>query len=176
MRRDVRGKKAVPHGGRLATTEVGPADLDRPATRRDLVPILETLARMDRKIDALGARRGEHAESAFRHAMRDILSARGVKVEVWRKRDVPGAVLGHSCDLEVDCLVTKGQPTLIEIKSSVSDGDVAKLLRIGALCSSATGRDPKLAFVCPFVTEPAYRLAKEKGIRIYTDVQYLWVS
>jgi len=126
--------------------------------------------RFDRRLAALGARWGIEAEEAFREAMRgvveEILGAG--KVEKWVYYDEGGEVLGYPARIEVDVLVRDSTHVLIEVKSSASEGDVAKLWRIGKLYARVKGVKPRLALVTPFISEEGLEAARELGVEVYT--------
>ncbi len=126
--------------------------------------------RFDRRLAALGARWGIEAEEAFREAMRgvveEILGAG--KVEKWVYYDEGGEVLGYPARIEVDVLVRDSTHVLIEVKSSASEGDVAKLWRIGKLYARVKGVKPRLALVTPFISEEGLEAARKLGVEVYT--------
>ena len=124
-----------------------------------------------RHIDALGARWGLLAESAFREAMTGVVERYfGGSVKRWAYYDEEGFVFGHPCVVEVDMLITDREHILIEIRSSVSRADVFELWRIGQLYERVRGVRPRLAIVSPFVREEAKKVAKELGIEVYTEL------
>ncbi|HID07196.1 MAG TPA: DUF3782 domain-containing protein, partial [Armatimonadetes bacterium] len=122
----------------------------------------------DRKLMALGARWGVMAEDAFRGAMRGVLTDIGYRVRKWRVRDEAGKVFGHPTMVEVDVLIYNDQRVLIEIKSSISPGDVASFSRVGELYEELTGIKPKLVIVSPFIDVKAKNLCDSMGIEYYT--------
>jgi len=124
-----------------------------------------------RHIDALRARWGLLAESAFREAMTGVVERYfGGSVKRWAYYDEEGFVFGHPCVVEVDMLITDREHILIEIKSSVSRADVFELWRIGQLYERVRGIKPRLAIVSSFVREEARKVAKELGIEVYTEL------
>lgn len=126
----------------------------------------------ERRMIALGARWGIESEEAFREAMKGFVEELfGVdKVERWVYYDEGGEVFGYPSQVEVDVLVKDGSHILIEVKSSVSDSDVAKLWRIGNLYSKVTGFKPMLVIVTPFIDEKGLEAAKRLGVKVFTDV------
>ena len=126
----------------------------------------------ERKLDALGARWGIMAEEAFREGLRGVVeSILGVgRVARLILRDDGGEVYGYPSDVEVDIVIKNNIHVLVEIKSSISRGDVATFWRIGKLYEKTTGVKPKLVMVTPYVDEKTLELARNLGIEVYTRV------
>jgi len=124
-------------------------------------------------VTALGSRWGLASESAFREGMRGILEERGFTVERWEAKDREGVVFGVPSVVEVDLLIKDRRHLLLEIKSSVSRGDVAVFLRKASLYQKLEGVKPQLAIITPFITPKAKELARERGIKIYTTAREL---
>jgi len=121
---------------------------------------------LQRTIAALGARWGLLAEEAFRQAMADVLRSFGGTVERWSTYDEEGFVYGHPSIVEADVVVRDGEHILIEVKSSVSRGDVYELWRVAQLYERRTGVKPKLVIVSPFADSKAQQVAQKLGIRV----------
>jgi hypothetical protein len=123
------------------------------------------------KIGALGARWGLSAESAFRSAMRGILEDMGFQVQRYLKFDKEGKVFDHPDQIELDVVIKDGTLILIEIKSSVSKGDVALFRRKFRFYEETEGKtaDRKL-IVSPFVEPPAMERAVNWGMEVFTDI------
>jgi len=144
---------------------------------RDMQKVLEKhseeIARLSRSIQALGARWGILAESAFREGMTGLIERYfGGKVRSWACYDEEGFVSGHPSVIEVDLLVTDGEHILIEVKSSASRADVFELWRVGQLYARKTGIRPRLVLVAPFVDEKAKKVAKELGIDVLSGLEF----
>ena len=123
---------------------------------------------MMRKLDALGARWGILAESAFREGMRRIVERLfGGSVERWIHDDREGFVFGYPATVEVDIVIRDGEHILVEIKSHVRKSDVGVLLRKGELYKRVKGITPKLVFVSPYIDEDARSDAEMLGIEAY---------
>ena len=134
--------------------------------------LTERVNELTRTISALGARWGILAEEAFRAGMRGVVEELfGGKVERWEFFDREGRVFGYPSLVEVDLVVKDDKHILIEVKSSVSRGDVIELAKIGELYESSTGVKPELAVVSPFVDDKAREAAKALGIKVYTAVK-----
>jgi len=123
---------------------------------------------MMRKLDALGARWGILAESAFREGMRRIVERLfGGSVERWIHDDREGFVFGYPATVEVDIVIRDSGHILVEIKSHVRKSDVGVLLRKGELYKRVKGITPKLVFVSPYIDEDARSDAEMLGIEAY---------
>ena len=123
---------------------------------------------MMRKLDALGARWGILAESAFREGMRRIVERLfGGSVERWIHDDREGFVFGYPATVEVDIVIRDGEHILVEIKSHVRKSDVGVLLRKGELYKRVKGITPRLVFVSPYIDEDARSDAEMLGIEAY---------
>ncbi|MEO0255046.1 MAG: DUF3782 domain-containing protein [candidate division WOR-3 bacterium] len=119
-------------------------------------------------ITAVGARWGIFAEEAFRESMKDILKELGFyDVKKWEDYDKEGIVFGYPSTVEVDLVIKDDKHYLIEIKSSVSDGDVLKFKRIGEFYEKKTGVKPELFIVSPYIREEAKEKCKIFGIKFY---------
>ncbi len=123
---------------------------------------------MMRKLDALGARWGILAESAFREGMRRIVERLfGGSVERWIHDDREGFVFGYPATVEVDIVIRDSEHILVEIKSHVRKSDVGVLLRKGELYKKVKGITPRLVFVSPYIDEDARSDAEMLGIEAY---------
>jgi len=122
-----------------------------------------------RHIDALGARWGLLAEEAFREGLKGLVErVLGGKVEKWSHYDKEGVVFGHPSMVDVDLIVKDREHILVEVKSSVSRGDVYELWRIGKLYERVEGIKPKLVVVSPYIEDTAKKTAEKLGIETYT--------
>ncbi|MEO0280026.1 MAG: DUF3782 domain-containing protein, partial [candidate division WOR-3 bacterium] len=102
-------------------------------------------------ITAVGARWGIFAEEAFREGMEGILKELGFyDVKKWEDYDKDGMVFGYPSTVEVDLVIKDDKHYLIEVKSSVSDGDVLKLKKVGEFYEKKTGVKPELVIVSPY--------------------------
>jgi hypothetical protein len=121
------------------------------------------------RLDALGARWGIFAEEAFREGVKGIVAKYfGGEVRRWVHEDEAGEVFGHPASVEVDLLIRDTEQVLVEVKSSVSRGDLATLLRKGKLYEQVEGVKPLLAIVSPYVEEEAVADARALGIALFT--------
>jgi len=127
-------------------------------------------ADLSRRLDALGARWGIISEEAFREGMRGVVEKiLGVaKVGRWVYYDSAGEVYGRPSVIEVDVVVKDGEHVLVEVKSSVSRGDIYEFWRISELYRRVTGATPRLVIISPYVDSKARELAESLGIEVYT--------
>ena len=129
------------------------------------------LAKNTRALTALGARWGLIAEEAFREGMRGVVEEiLGGVVERWECFDEAGEVYSHPSRVEVDLVIRNGRHVLVEVKSSVSSGDVSELWRIGRLYERKTGIRPELVIVSPYIDRRAREAARKMGVRVYTTL------
>ena len=127
-----------------------------------------------RYLQALGARWGIYSEEAFRNGVRGLLEEYfGAHVKKWLHFDSDGIVFGRPSEIDIDVVITDAKHILIEIKSSVSKGDVSTFLRKSTLYKKVERVEPELIIVSPYVDEDAKRLAEEAGIKIYTRFEDL---
>jgi len=123
------------------------------------------------RLDALGARWGIFAEDAFREGIKGLVERYfGGKVRKWVYEDEEGLVFGHPASIEVDVLIRDKEHVLVEVKSSISRGDIATLLRKGMLYERVKGMKPSLAIVSPFVEVRALEDAEALGIQVFTKL------
>ena len=134
--------------------------------REDMTTGFELLRR---HIDALGARWGLLAEESFRKGLKGIVEEYfGGTVKKWSHHDSEGYVHGHPSIIDIDLVVRDREHILVEVKSSVSRGDISELWRIGKLYEKIKGIKPKLAIISPYIDEKAKKLAEKLKIKIYT--------
>jgi hypothetical protein len=128
------------------------------------------VSRLERRMDAIGARFGLLAESAFRDGMRGILQEHvGLRVVQWRYYDEQGIVHGFPSWVEANLLITDDEHWLVEIKAHFSRADIAEFYRIGQLYQQVTGVAPRLIGIAPSVDEQAKEWAQRFGITLYGD-------
>ncbi|MHA1209006.1 MAG: DUF3782 domain-containing protein [Candidatus Freyarchaeota archaeon] len=122
-------------------------------------------------ISALGARWGFSAEEAFREGIRGVLGELGFTVDKWEVYDKEGTVFGVPGVIETDVLIRDKQHILIEIKSSMSRGDVAAFINKAKLYERLVGVKPLLVIISPFVYDDARERALQENIKVYTRVR-----
>ncbi len=139
--------------------------------------MLGELRRVDRRIDstigALGARWGLSSEQSFRGALKAILEETfGVTVERFLKKDQTGQVFGRPDQVEIDVVVRNGEVLLVELKSSMSSGDMYIFDRKVLFFENETGRKAsRKIVVSPMLEERALGVAKELGIETYSAAE-----
>ena len=144
--------------------------------REDMNKLREDMNRgfelIERRITALGARWGIHAEKAFRESLKGILEEEfGAKVERWVAKDLDGQVFGYPSDVEVDLAVKDGRTILIEVSSHIRASDVLVFKRKADFYERTTGiRADRLVIVTPYADERALKAARKMGVEIYTKV------
>jgi hypothetical protein len=125
--------------------------------------------KFERTLSAIGARWGVSSEESFRGAMRGVLEDLGYQVRKWRIKDEVGKVYGHPTMVEADILIVNGQHILMEIKSSISTGDVGAFARISQIYEDKEGTKPRLVMVSPFIDVRAQVLGEQMGMELYTS-------
>jgi hypothetical protein len=131
----------------------------------------KSINKFDRTLSAVGARWGVLAEESFRAAMRGVLEDLGYQVRKWRIRDEDGKVYGHPTMIEADILIVNSQQILMEIKSSISTGDVGAFARISQIYEDKEGTKPRLVMVSPFINARAQVLGEQMGMELYTSAE-----
>ena len=69
--------------------------------------------------------------------------------------------------VDADLVIKDQQHILVEVKSSVSRGDVYELWKTGQLYEKIKSAKPKLVIVSPYIDEDARKIAEELGIEVY---------
>jgi len=125
--------------------------------------------RLQRRLDALGARWGVMSEEAFREGLRGVVEEElGLKVERWTAYDEEGRVFGFPSEVEVDVAVKDGKVILIEITSHARLLDVYVFKRKADLYAEKEGKRPdRLVIITPYAEEDAKKVAERLGIEIY---------
>ncbi|MEM2114613.1 MAG: DUF3782 domain-containing protein [Candidatus Caldarchaeum sp.] len=142
----------------------------------EFVRLREGMARgfelMNRHLDALGARWGIMAESAFREGLRGVLERElGLVVEKWTAYDGDGYVYGYPSAVDIDVAVKDGKTILVEVKSHVRRSDINEFRRKVEFYGLKTGKPAdRKVIVTPYVEEGALEAAKQLEIEVYTKV------
>lgn len=127
------------------------------------------IRRLGATIGALGARWGLYSEGAFRDGMAAILQEAGWKVERFLAMDTEGYVFGRPDQVEIDVVIRDGRAILIEIRSSVSRGDVAVFQRKAEFYTRRTGLPvARRILISPMIEPRAHDLARQMGMEVYT--------
>ena len=128
------------------------------------------LRRFNHTVQGLGARWGLQSEEAFRNGLAAILTDElGFQVEKYEGYDDSGSVFGQPEQVEMDVIVRNSSVIAVEIKSSVSRGDLALFQRKVAFFEQTENVTVnRRFFISPFVDPNAVRLAARMGIELYT--------
>jgi len=134
-------------------------------------------ARTERTLGALGARWGLSTEESFREGMRAVLKDAGFKVERYLVYDRDGKVFDRPDQVELNLVIRNDKLILLEIKSSVSKGDVALFNRkTGFYEERERKKADRRILISPFVDQKAREMAGILGIEVYTQSDDLAVS
>jgi hypothetical protein len=132
----------------------------------------EGFERMNRKIDGLGARWGLMAEETFRAGIKTIIEDLGYAVENVVFFDDEGYVFLKPSRIEIDIIIKDGRKTAVEIKSSVSEGDVSAFERKVKLYERKFNiKIDKKIILTPFANSKAIEIAKSLGIEIVEELK-----
>jgi hypothetical protein len=132
----------------------------------------EGFDRMNRKIDGLGARWGLMAEETFRAGLKTIIEDLGYAVENVVFFDDEGYVLLKPSRIEIDIIIKDGRKIAVEIKSSVSEGDVSTFERKVKLYEKKFNiKIDKKIILTPFANNKAIEIAKSLDIEIVEELK-----
>ena len=111
---------------------------------------------------------GVITEEAFREALKYIVEEiLGVaKVERWTYRDEDGFVYGYPLMVYGDVVVRDEVHILVEVKSRVSEGDVAELNRKARLYEKVTGIEPKFLIIGGLMDSNAWEAARRLNVEL----------
>ena len=126
--------------------------------------------RFDHTVQGLGARWGLQSEEAFRNGLAAILTDElGFQVEKYESYDDSGSVFGQPEQVEMDVIVRNSSVIAVEIKSSVSRGDLLLFQRKVAFFEQTENVTVnRKFFISPFVDPNAVELAAGMGIELYS--------
>jgi hypothetical protein len=128
--------------------------------------------RLDMKLTALGARWGLMAEGTFRAGLKTIIEDLGYVVENVVFFDDEGYVFLEPSQIEIDIIIKDGRKTAVEIKSSVSEGDVITFERKVRLYEKKSNiKIDKKIILTPFANSKAIEIAKSLGIEIVEELK-----
>jgi hypothetical protein len=134
--------------------------------------IKEGFERMNRKIEGLGARWGLMAEETFRAGIKTIIEDLGYAVENVVFFDDEGYVLLKPSRIEIDIIIKDGRKIAVEIKSSVSEGDVSAFERKVKLYEKKFNiKIDKKIILTPFANSKAIEIAKSLDIEIVEELK-----
>jgi hypothetical protein len=128
--------------------------------------------RLDMKLTALGARLGLMAEGTFRAGLKTIIEDLGYAVENVVFFDDEGYVFLEPSQIEIDIIIKDGRKTAVEIKSSVSEGDVITFERKVKLYEKKFNvKIDKKIILTPFTSSKAIQIAKSLDIEIVEELK-----
>ena len=130
----------------------------------------DELRRFKHTVQGLGARWGLQSEEAFRNGLAAILTDElGFRVERYEGYDDSGSVFGQPEQVEMDVIIRNTSVIAVEIKSSVSRGDLALFQKKVAFFEQTENVTVnRKFFISPFVDPNAVGLAAGMGIELYT--------
>jgi len=132
----------------------------------------EGFERMNRKIEGLGARWGLMAEETFRAGLKTIIEDLGYAVENVVFFDDEGYVFLKPSRIEIDIIIKDGRKIAVEIKSSVSEGDVSTFERKVKLYEKKFNiKIDKKIILTPFANNKAIEIAKSLDIEIVEELK-----
>ncbi|MFA6223270.1 MAG: DUF3782 domain-containing protein [Desulfomonilaceae bacterium] len=121
-------------------------------------------------VGSLGARWGTRSEQSFRNALKGILEeTTNYKVENVIEDDREGVVFGWPAQVELDVVIINGKLFIIEIKSSMSGGDVATFVKKAKFYLEKHNKKANaLVVISPMMDEKANEFIKDRGIIAYS--------
>ncbi|ABL89124.1 Protein of unknown function DUF1626 [Pyrobaculum islandicum DSM 4184] len=155
----------------LATKEELKALEERMATKRDVEELWRAINRLERKLDALGARWGVISEEAFREGMRAMLREAGWSVSKEILYDREGYVYGTPSEVDYDVVVRDGRLIIVEITSSLKRSDLPTIVKKRELYERARGAKVAAVYiVTPYIDdrypERVKAMAKDLGLEV----------
>jgi hypothetical protein len=133
--------------------------------------IMAIAQKHDRSIGALGARWGTSSETAFRNALAAILEKSfHVRVINVQDYDAEGAVFGRPDQVELDVIILDGTAIAIEIKSSMSRGEMYLFERkVRFYERRSQRRINRMMVISPMIDSRAQEVGNAFGIEMYSD-------
>ncbi|ACB40002.1 PD-(D/E)XK nuclease family protein [Pyrobaculum neutrophilum] len=155
----------------LATREELRGLEERMATKRDVEELWRAINRLERKLDALGARWGVISEEAFREGMRAMLREAGWSVSKEVLYDREGYVYGTPSEVDYDVVVRDGRLIIVEITSSLKRSDLPTIVKKRELYERARGAKVAAVYVVtPYIDdrypERVKAMAKDLGLEV----------
>lgn len=133
--------------------------------------IMAMTRKFDRTVGALGSRWGLCSEKAFRDALASVLEKNfDVKVLNVTEYDDLGTVFGRPDQIELDVIVMNGLLILMELKSSISKGDMYLFERKARFYEQRHDRKAnRLIVISPMIDERARKVGERLGIEMFGD-------
>ncbi|CCC81050.1 PD-(D/E)XK nuclease family protein [Thermoproteus tenax] len=155
----------------LATREELRALEERMATKKDVEELWRAINKLERKLDALGARWGVISEEAFREGMRAMLKEAGWSASKEVLYDREGYVYGTPSEVDYDVVVRDGRLIIVEIMSSLKRSDLPTIVKKRELYERARGAKVAAVYVVtPYIDdrypERVKAMAKDLGLEV----------
>jgi hypothetical protein len=128
------------------------------------------MSRLSQTVGAMGSRWGLASEEAFRSALAGILEKSfAVQVLNINEFDQEGIVFGRPDQVEMDIIIRNGTLILMELKSSMSKGDMHLFDRKCTYYEKHHQRRPdRKIVISPMVDPKALQVAQRLGIEVFT--------
>lgn len=126
---------------------------------------------LDNKIVGLGARWGIMSEESFREGLKALLTEEiGLEVEHYEGYDDEGIVFVQPDQVEVDLIVKDDSLILVEIKSSMSRGDVDTFQRKVEFYEKKQNlKVGRKVIISPGIDYQTVKFAQSLGMEVYTS-------
>jgi|Deesub1362A_J573_1020465.scaffolds.fasta_scaffold08816_2 hypothetical protein len=122
---------------------------------------------IDSKFDRLGSRWGIVSEESYRKGLEEILTPLGFSVIKWKKMDKRAEVFLTPSIVELDILVKNNKRIAVEIKSSLTKGEVDKFERSVRFYEKEEKQKIDKKIIITFFTYPgAKEYARKLGIKL----------
>ncbi len=131
----------------------------------------EGFERMDRKIERtvsmIGSRWGVYAEESLRKGFEDVLTRFGFSVLKWRKYDKKAKFFLYPREAEIDILIKDSRVIAIEVKSSLTKGEVEDFERVVRFYEESEKKkvDEKI-LIAIYSRKGANEYAQKLGIKV----------
>jgi len=112
------------------------------------------------------------SEYAFREGYAEVLEKTGFTVVKWKRRDTNRIIFPYPRDVEIDILIKNGRTLAIEVKSSVTKGEVEAFDRSVQFYEKVEGKkvdDKIIVGVYPYPGVVEY--ARLYSIKVVPDIE-----
>ena len=132
-------------------------------------------AHYDQTIGALGTRWGLYTEKSFRNALKGLLEeTTSYRVLNVIEQDDDGVVFGWPAQIELDIVIQNGKFFIVEIKSSISAGDVATFIKKARFYEQRHNKKANaLVIISPMIDDRAREFINNLGIMAYSYATYV---
>jgi len=122
------------------------------------------------KISGLGSRWGIMAENTLRAGLESVLSEVGFKVEKWRRKDENREVFLCARDVEIDMFIKNGKTIALEMKSSLTFGEVENFERAVRFYEKVEGKAVDERIIVAIYPYPGVKeYTQELGIKLVSN-------